>query len=339
MKIGLRLLRYVEAAARYGNVSEAARHLRVSQSSVSAAIAELETIVGVPIFLRHHARGVTLTHAGNVLIQDARQLLKHAHDFEEGALALSDGAHGEVAAGCFLTLASRFMPKLLADFAQAHPGISVTLEEGDQDEIVQMMLSGRIEIALSYHSALRQEITSEFLGELPPHVLLPASHALAGRSSVSLRELAGDRFVLLDLPFSRDYFLNLFRMVGIEPDIVFRSRSHEFIRGLVAHGHGFTIHNAISPHTVAYDGTSIAVVPIEEDLPGSRVMCLRLRQHAPRPSVQVFERFIIEAFSPGGLFGSNLRHRSEASIPVAPRPKRRYTGAKAVRAGVSAQNS
>jgi DNA-binding transcriptional LysR family regulator len=319
MQIGLRLLRYVEAAAQRGNVSAAARQLRVSQSSVSAAIAELEAIVGVPIFVRHHARGVTLTRAGELLMNDTRQLLKHARDFEEKAKSLASGETGEVAAGCFVTLAVRFMPKLLASFSQACPGIAVSLEEGDQDEIVRMMLSGRIELALSYHSALRNEIASRFLGELPPHILLPADHALANRDRISLREMANERFILLDLPFSRDYFLGLFRAVGVEPNIVFRSRSHEFIRGLVAHGHGFTIHNAVTKRALAHDGTPLAVVPVAEDLPGSRIMCLRLRQNPLRPAVQALESFIVEAFSPGGLFGNDVKVRPNDNQATGPK--------------------
>ena len=65
MNISLRLLRYVTAAADCGNVTEAARRLQVSQPSVSAAIAELEHMLGIAIFVRHHAKGVTLTPAGS----------------------------------------------------------------------------------------------------------------------------------------------------------------------------------------------------------------------------------------------------------------------------------
>ena len=81
MNISLRLLRYVTAAADCGNVTEAARRLQVSQPSVSAAIAELEQMLGVTIFVRHHAKGVTLTPAGQRLINEARLLLKHAEEF------------------------------------------------------------------------------------------------------------------------------------------------------------------------------------------------------------------------------------------------------------------
>ena len=302
MDLSLRMLRYLVAAADCGLVTEAARRLNVSQPSVSSAIAEIEALVGVQLFIRHHARGVTLTPAGEHFVKEARLLLKHAQDFAQSARALGGALKGEIAVGCFLTLAVRFMPALLARFAQHHPGIAVTLEEGDQEEILAMLLSGRTELALAYGFALPEDVLAEPLADLPPYLIVAANHRLAGHERVSLKELADEPFVLLDLPLSRDYFFGLFRAVGIEPRVVFRSRSHELIRGLVAHGHGFAIHNAIPGTPVTYDGSRVAVLAIEEALPPVRVTLLRLRRHAPRPAVEAFAGFLRQSFAPGGPF-------------------------------------
>ena len=110
MQVSLRQLRYVVAAAEAGNVTEAARRLSVSQPSISSAIAELEGFVGVALFIRQHARGVTLTPAGARIVNEARLLLKHAGEFSQNALDLSNELKGEIIVGCFLTLAVRFMP-------------------------------------------------------------------------------------------------------------------------------------------------------------------------------------------------------------------------------------
>lgn len=302
MQMSLRQLRYVVAAADCGHVTEASRRLNVSQPSVSGAISELEAELGVPLFIRHHARGVTLTPAGERVINEARLLLKHAQDFTQNAIELGDTLKGEIAVGCFLTLAIRFMPGLLAGFAQRHPGITVTLHEGDQEELIGMLQSGRIEFALAYGLAVPEEIHAEPLIDLPPHAIVAADHRLARRDKVSLKELAEEPFILLDLPYSRDYFHGLFRAVGVEPRIVFRSRSQELIRGLVAHGHGFAIQNAIPATTVVYDGNSIAVLPFEEILPPTRIMSLRLKHYASRRAVQAFEDYMQEAFGPTGQF-------------------------------------
>ena len=302
MKLSLRQLRYVVAAADCAHVTDASKRLNVSQPSISSAISELEAEIGVPLFIRHHARGVTLTPVGERVINEARLLLKHAQDFAQNAIELGDALKGDIAVGCFLTLAIRFMPGLLAGFAQRYPGITVTLHEGDQEEMISLMLSGRIELALAYSLALPDDIQAEPLIDLPPHAIVAANHPLAGRRKVSLKELADDAFILLDLPYSRDYFFGLFRSVGLEPRIVFRSRSQELIRGLVAHGHGFAIQNAIPATTIAYDGNSIAVLALEDTLPPTRIMSLRLRHYATRPAVQAFQNYMHDAFATGGIF-------------------------------------
>ena len=74
------------------------------------------------------------------------------------------------------------------------------------------------------------------------------------------------------------------------------------IRGLVAHGHGFAIQNAIPATTIAYDGNSIAVLGLEDTLPPTRIMSLRLKHYATRPAVQAFQTYMNEAFAPGGIF-------------------------------------
>lgn len=302
MDVSLRVLRYVVAAADCGHVTEAARRLNVSQPSVSSAIAELEAMAGAQLFVRQHARGVKLTPAGVAVINDARLLLKRARDFMQSAQQTGGAVAGDIVVGSFLTLAVRFMPTLLSRFAQLHPRVDVSMQEGDQQELIDMLLSGRIELALAYSFALTDEVIAHQLAELPPFVIVSAQHPLARRRSISLRELSGEPFVLLDLPYSRDYFFSLFHLAGVEPRVVFRTRSQELIRGLVAHGHGYGIQNAIPATTTAYDGGEIAVLRIEEELPPTRIMCVQLKQVALRPAVEAFALFLKEAFAPGGMF-------------------------------------
>ncbi|MFC5386171.1 LysR family transcriptional regulator [Aquamicrobium segne] len=301
MQISLRNLNYVVTTAQMGSVTSAAKNLNVSQPTISAAISQMEAELGVPLFVRHHARGMTLTASGRRLVNEARLLLSHAHNFERSMQSINSSTVGEIMIGSFTTLSTRFMPTLLSGFAQQVPGISVNLEEGNQQEIVEGLLSGRLEFALSYDYALPDEVAKQSLIELPPYVLVAADHPLAMQDSVSLQELATEPFILLDLPHSREYFFNLFLICKIEPRVVYRSHSYELIRGLVGHGHGFTIHNAIPSTTVGYDGSKIAVLPIRETLPPVHVVNLHLRRQPIRPAVQAFANYLREAFLPGGL--------------------------------------
>jgi DNA-binding transcriptional LysR family regulator len=303
MNISLRALRYIVATADCGNLTEAARQLNVSQPSISAAIAQFEAECGTQIFVRHHARGVTMTVAGRRIVNEARLLLNSARDFGQNARAMADEVRGEIAVGSFWTIATHFMPSLLSRFAESHPGIAVNLEEGDQEMILDGLTQGRTELALSYELARPDDIVAEPLAELPPYAVLPADHPLAARDKgVSLAELASEPFVLLDMPYSRDYFLGLFRSMRVEPRIVFRSRVYELVRGLVGQGRGYTIQNVLPRTQVTHDGGRVAAVPITDRLEPVRVVSLRLRRQSLRPAVDAFARHLKASFAPGGLF-------------------------------------
>lgn len=304
MMPSLRLLRYVVAAADAGSVSEAAVRLNVSQPSISGAIAQLEGELGLKVFVRHHARGVTLTAAGQHVVIQARALLNHAQDFAQGAHALGTTPRGEISVGCFVTLAMRYMPPLLTGFRDAHPGITVRLEEGDQSAILEGLCSGRTEFALSYGYSLPEEVHAERLAELPPHAIVAADHPLAGRAGISIHELAAEPFILLDLPHSRDYFAGTFAACGLQPRIAFRSRSYELIRGMVGRGLGYTLHNVLPCTDTTYDGSRIAILPLSERVAPVQVMSLQLARQKPRPAVEAFARFLREAFRPGGLLAA-----------------------------------
>ena len=93
------------------------------------------------------------------------------------------------------------------------------------------------------------------MAQLPPHALLAAGHRLARRKSIALSELAREPHVLLDLPLSREYFMQLFGDAGLEPDVAMRSEHPETIRTLVANGFGYAIVNALPRTGTALDGS------------------------------------------------------------------------------------
>ena len=302
MNTSLRVLRYVVAVAEKGQVTEAANFLSVSQPSVSSAMADLEATVGVQIFVRHHARGVTLTPAGEKVVREARLLLKHADDFFQNAEELGVALKGEITVGCFQTLAVRFLPQLLSEFTRIHPGISVKLFEGDYEELLEMLLSGRSELVISYDYGIPMEVEAVDLCELPPYVIIAADHLLAKRSSIRLKELENEPFILMDLPRSKDYFAEIFRIAGTAQNISFRSRSYELIRGLVAQGYGFSIQNAIPATRWTYDGSTVATLPILDQVPPVKISLMRLRRHNVRPAVRAFADFLHGEFGASGMF-------------------------------------
>ena len=273
MNYTLRQLRYFTAAAEAGSVTAAAETCHVSQPSVSAAIAHLERVFAVRLFVRRHARGLALTPGGRRLHAAARELLVHAEELEQDAAGLAEGLAGDLDVGCFVTFAPFVLPGLLRVLAGRHPGIRVRPHEDDLRALADGLRRGRFEIAVTYHLNLPRDVVLEPLVTVPIHAVLPARHALAGRRGIALSELAGEPLVLLSLPESRQHFLSVFAEAGIEPAIAYETTSFEMVRGLVANGYGYGLLYSRAPHHRALDGSPLACVPLDEP---ARVMRMGL---------------------------------------------------------------
>ena len=273
----LRQLRYFVAVAEHENITMAAAALNVSQPAISAVISELERRFGVQLFIRYKAKGVKLTPDAQKFLSAARSLLAHADELDSQSKALTNSLTGTLTIGCFDTIAPFYLPHILSEFSKRCPSVNIDLSEGPIDVIEAQLLSGQREIALLYDIDLTDNIEVEKLAEVPPYVLLPATHALAKRRSISLAELASDPLVLLDLPHSTGYFLSLFSQLKLKPRVRFRTGNFEMVRGLVANGHGYAILNSRPAHNFAYDGSSLVGVEIRDDIKALDLVVARLK--------------------------------------------------------------
>ena len=278
----LRHLTYVLAAADKGSITEAASELGVSQPAVSAAIKSFEERFGYRIFVRNPARGLSLTPPGRAFVKQARRLLQDARDFDRGAMGLGQEIAGEIQVGCYFITAPFIMPPILAALAGKYPSIGFNLHEGDLVEVANDLRSGATDVALTYDTYADSGIEFEGLFQTPPHVLLSANDPLVEQEAVSLRDLVEMPMVLLDLPVSRETFLNFFRMHGLQPRIRFRPKSFEMVRSLVGAGFGFSFAYLRLKSEQSYQGNRLVRRRIVEKLPPSRV-CLAVPRNS-RPT-------------------------------------------------------
>jgi DNA-binding transcriptional LysR family regulator len=275
--VTLTQLRYFVKAATYSSMTKAADELHIAQSAVSAAISQLEQQIGTQLFIRHRARGLALTAAGEEMLRDTRALLGHLDEVLDGASGHVDQVRGTVRLACFVTLAPFVLPRLLSDLGAAHPELAVDVIETSADEVRTVLRNGTAELALTYDLALGTGLDTEQLGVAAPYVALPSDHRLAKRKAIRLTDLADEPMVLLDLPDSRDYFEALLAAAGVTPEIRYRSASYETVRGLVARGHGFSILNQMPAHGATYDGGAVTAVAIRDDLAGLPIVLARLQ--------------------------------------------------------------
>ncbi|MFE7352257.1 LysR family transcriptional regulator [Streptomyces sp. NPDC057543] len=270
-------LRYFLAAAELGSMTAAAQRINVSQSAVSTAVTHLERELGVQLLIRRHAKGLSLTGAGERFLHELRGFLTHADELAESARSLGSDLVGELAVGCFQTLAPFYLPRLLREFGESHPAVRIEVHEDDTPALQESLRNGECELALLYDLDLDADIECEVLAMAPPYALVPAGHRLADSGSARLADLAEEPMILLDLPVSRDYFQSVVAKAGGEPRVRHRTRSYETVRALVAAGHGWALLNQRPAHDRTYDGARVVDLPLADHLPALPLVLAKLR--------------------------------------------------------------
>ena len=286
----LRQLEYLLAVAEYGSVTGAAGALHVSQSSLSSGISELERAIDLQLLVRHHAKGVSLTEAGERLLVQARTLIEDAQVLEQVAHDLGSVPVGSISIGMFSVIAPYFVPELIAQLTAEHPDVEARIEEVDLDELNDGVLSGKYEVGFGYDFGHSSQVTLEHLVDIPAHVVVPANHKLATLKKITLSQLKGEQLVFLDLPHSRDYFMKALRTAGVEIEIAYRSTSAELVRAMVARGMGVALLNLRPAHTQSLEGKSFTILEISDDIPPARLVALTANpEKLTRRAVAVLE--------------------------------------------------
>ena len=135
LRFTLRQVEYAVAIWDHGSVAAASAHLGVAQPTLSASLAKLEEQVGLQIFIRHHAQGVSPSPAGLRFLAEARNLLTYAQDLQRDTAAAGNAVEGTLSLGSFATIAPAFVPQLISSFTSLHPAVTIRMAEGTQDEL------------------------------------------------------------------------------------------------------------------------------------------------------------------------------------------------------------
>ncbi|NOD78472.1 MULTISPECIES: LysR family transcriptional regulator [unclassified Ruegeria] len=287
-RLTLRQLEYLVAVGETGSIARAADRLNVSPPSISSAITQLEDELGILLFVRQHAQGLSLTQGGQRVSDQARQVLNGAREIANIAADISGVARGPLAVGCLLTFAQLVLPRLRRGFESGYPDVRVVQKELNQAEILHALQRSEIDIALTYDMDIPTDLNFIGLVRLTPFALLHAGHELAERASVSIADLAELPMVLLDLPISADYFLSLFSATVQQPRIVERTRDMAVMRSMVGNAFGYSIANVRPQSDISPDGSPLVCVPISGPVRSLRMGLLTTHGAEKSRTVQAF---------------------------------------------------
>ena len=170
------------------------------------------------------------------------------------ARARNNQAHCRI--GAFHTFGPYLLPAVLRKIRDEAGDLDLDLYEGDQRYLTEMLCAGEIDFAFLYDLDLDGDWEKRKIAEMNPYVLLAANDALACRAEISVCELLEKPMVLLDAPPSGDYFISLFDGVA-PPNIAYRTKSFEMVRGMVAHGLGYSLLATKPASSLSYDGKAL----------------------------------------------------------------------------------
>lgn len=279
-------LRVFLAVAETESFTAAAGSLGYTQSAVSRQVAALEHEVGSPLFDRL-PRGVRLTDAGHALLPRARVVLDQVDLARRDLADLRGLAAGRVRVGAFATAGAVLLPRAVAAFRTAHPGVALSLDEGLTARLLTRVAADELDVAVVTGPPGGPTADAEFHHLLDEVMLvaLPRDHRLARRRRIRIAELAEDPWIAgshrpeatLLGPYVRD---------GFRPRIGFVASDWIAKQGLVAAGLGVTLVPALAAPALRPD---LALVSLhKDDVPVRAVYAATAADVTPSPATEAF---------------------------------------------------
>jgi DNA-binding transcriptional LysR family regulator len=181
---------------RSGSISKGAAMAHLAIGAASKRITDLEAAVGAELFERH-SRGVTPTAAGQALARHAQRILSDVNLLAAELADHASGIVGVVRLWANTSAITQFLPRDIAAFAQATPGVRIELEELNSNEVVLAVLEGRADIGIFADRTPALGLHLMNYREDRLVLVVPAGHPLAGRRVMHFEEALEYDFVSL----------------------------------------------------------------------------------------------------------------------------------------------
>lgn len=282
-----RQLRYLVTVAETLHFGQAAERCHVTQSTLSAGIRELETLLGVTLIERQTRRQVVVTPLGREIVARAERLLADIESLVETAEAGTRPLSGLFRLGVIPTIGPYVMPRVLSELRRAYPDLRLYLREDRSAVVLDALAGGRLDAAVLAQPFDLRGNRTEDLGQEDVVVALPAGHPLAARDHVTEADLVAEPLLTLeDGHCLRDHALaacNLDRGRGNE---TFQATSLSTLIQMVAGGLGLTLLPCMAVAREVTPNSGVVTRPLAGGDGPARRLVLCWRPGAARESNQ-----------------------------------------------------
>jgi LysR family transcriptional regulator, hydrogen peroxide-inducible genes activator len=277
----LKQLQYLVALEEQGHFGRAAEACFVTQSTLSAGIRELETLVGITLVERTR-RVVRFTPLGSRIAERARRVLREAEELAETARAAGRPLAGELRMGVIPTIAPFLLPGLLPRLRRDWPDLKLYLREETSQAACDSLHRGQLDCVLLALPFKCGEAEAEILFEDRLYVAFPEADAAAMGAEVRPDEIDEGRLLLLeDGHCLKDHALAACNRPELRAEAAMLGTSLHTLVQMVGNGLGLTLVPEMAVAAGLLDGSGAAARPLEADHPSRRI-ALIWRKGSPR---------------------------------------------------------
>lgn len=252
-------------AAEQLSFSEAARHLHLSQPTVSHHIKTLEEDLGVELFHRS-GKGLQLTEAGRMLLPWAHKVMHDSNELQKMMDGMQEGIAGDLRIACSTTAGKYILPQLAARFSQLHPNIQVSILRCTPGDVLPSLLDREANLGVLSHEMKDESLEMQMFFEDAISLIVPAFHPWADRASVRPAELIGEPIIMRETSSgTRKVLLSELAKHDISIDdlhIFMQLGNAEAIVRTVAAGYGVSFVSTLAS-ACPLDRGNVADVPVE----------------------------------------------------------------------------
>lgn len=276
------------AAVASGSLSKAAEELNYTPSGVSQLVTALEEEFGFPL-LKRSKKGVSLTPEGESLLPAVSAYIRQERRIYQLAAEVKGLDIGSITIAAYSSIATHWLPKVIANFRRDYPNIRIKLLEGVRQEVKTWLAEGRADIGFLSDG---DDVESEYhwipLGEDPMVAVLPLDHEYADKDSYPLERCRYEHFIMPAMGRDDDVMVMLGKY-GIEPHIEFSTIESFSAYAMIAEGMGMSITNSLILEGMDFDIVKVPVEPAQSITLG---IALHSIEHAS-PAVRKFVQYAV----------------------------------------------
>lgn len=266
-----------------GSFTKAAKALGYTQSAMSQMIASLEEELSITLLSRSRT-GVKLTIEGAELYPFIERSILQYQAMREKANEIKGLDSGLIRVGTISSITCHWMPGLIKGFQERYPNVRFLFHQGDYSSIQEWIKTGAVDFGFVTPPAV-SGLETILIKEGQMLAVLPKDHRLAGRSTVSLDDLAEEPFILLEEGHYSEPLL-AFQKCGIEPNLRYRMHDDYAIMTMVEAGLGVSILAELVLHRTSYEIQALPISP-----PITRLLAIGYKD---KSSLPIASKYFIE---------------------------------------------